>query len=42
MTEKELFERVMKHVGEFLETDVSHFNLESRLATATPSLASTQ
>ena len=40
MTENELFERVIKYVGEFLETDVSHLNMESRLVTALPGLDS--
>jgi acyl carrier protein len=35
-----LFERLVKHLGEFLNTDVSHLKPESRLATAVAGLDS--
>jgi acyl carrier protein len=34
MADQALFERVRGHIGEYLETDVSHVTGESRLATA--------
>jgi acyl carrier protein len=35
-----LFERVVRHIGEYLETDVSHLTPESRPATALAGLDS--
>lgn len=35
-----LFERVVRHIGEYLETDVSHLTPESRPATALSGLDS--
>lgn len=40
MGDNDLFERLIKHLGEFLETDVSHLKPESRLATAVAGLDS--
>lgn len=35
-----LFQRVVQHVGEYLETDVTHLTPDSRPATAVPGLDS--
>lgn len=35
-----LFDRVVRHIGEYLETDVTHLRPDSRLATAVPGLDS--
>jgi acyl carrier protein len=40
VSDNDLFERLVKHLGEFLETDVSHLKPESRLATALAGLDS--
>lgn len=40
MNENALFERVVKHIGDYLELDVSHLEMDSRLATAVPGLDS--
>jgi acyl carrier protein len=38
--DSDLFERLVKHLGEFLGTDVSHLKPESRLVTAVAGLDS--
>ena len=40
MSDDDLLPRLIKHLGEFLETDVSHLKAESRLATAVAGLDS--
>lgn len=40
MADQALFEQVKKHIGEYLETDVSHVTGDSRLATAVAGLDS--
>jgi acyl carrier protein len=40
MNENELFRRVVQHLGEFLEADLSHLEMGSRLSTALPGLDS--
>ena len=40
MEENPLFQRVVQHIGEYLETDVSHLTPGSRPATALPGLSS--
>lgn len=40
MTTSSLFQQVVQHVGEYLETDVTHLRLDSRLASAVPGLDS--
>ena len=34
MEDEDLFQQVVKHIGEYLERDVSHLTLDSRPATA--------
>lgn len=40
MAQNALFQRVVQHIGEYLETDVSHLTLDSKPATAIPGLDS--
>lgn len=40
MDDKQLFEKTVKHIGEFVESDVSHLTPESRLATSIEGLNS--
>jgi acyl carrier protein len=40
VNENELFRRVVRHMEEFLEVDLSHLEMGSRLATALPGLDS--
>ena len=40
METSELFDQVVKHIGEYLEADVTHLRLESRVASAIPDLDS--
>lgn len=40
MNDNDLFARLIQHIGEFLEADVSHLKPESRLATAVAGLDS--
>jgi acyl carrier protein len=40
VTQTALFQRVVQHIGEYLETNVSHLTLDSRPATALPGLDS--
>lgn len=40
MQDKECFEKVVQHIGEFLETDVSDLTPDSRLATSIEGLSS--
>ncbi len=35
-----LFDQVVGHIGDFLETDVTHLKLESRVSSAVPGLDS--
>jgi acyl carrier protein len=38
--ERELFEALVRHIGEFVEADVSHLRPESRLATSIEGMSS--
>ena len=40
METSDLFEQVVKNISEYFETDVTHLNLESRVASAIPDLDS--
>ena len=40
MENLKLFQQVVKHIGEYLETDVTHLKMESRVASAIPELDS--
>jgi acyl carrier protein len=40
MEHSPLFSRVVRHIGEYLEEDVSHLRPESRVSTAIPGLDS--
>lgn len=40
MADPDLFQTVVRHIGDYLETDVSHLRPESRVAFAVPGLDS--
>jgi acyl carrier protein len=40
VSEASLFDRVVKHMGEYLEMDVSHLDPNARIATAIPGIDS--
>jgi acyl carrier protein len=40
MQHQQLFEKVVSHIGEFVETDVSHLTMSSRLATSIEGMSS--
>jgi acyl carrier protein len=40
MQDQKLFDTVVGHIGEFIETDVSHLSLDSRLATSIAGMTS--
>jgi len=40
MQDTDLFRQVVQHIGDYLETDVSHLTSESRVAFAVPGLDS--
>lgn len=40
MQDQQLFDKIVGHIGEFIETDTSHLTMESRLATSIQGLDS--
>lgn len=40
MDSTQVFDRVVQHVGEYLESDVSHLKMDSQIETALPGLDS--
>ena len=40
METSDLFKRVVKHIGEYFETDVTHLRMDSNVASAIPGLDS--